>query len=116
MTSPTEGSNIIHYSDKHNTTVSGIIGQQEECVHNTASKDNNTPHDDLSTALDEQHSVGGICMVAQTSKCLQFHPARIQKISGNTVSVMYLSTNEEDIIPVGSQVRSIEQVELVIER
>ena len=64
MTSPTEGSNIIHYSDKHNTTVSGIIGQQEECVHNTASKDNNTPHDDSSIEKGEQYSEGDICMVA----------------------------------------------------
>ena len=55
-------------------------------------------------------------MVAQSSKCLQFHTDRIQNISGNTVSVMYLSTNEKGIIPVGSQVRSIEQVGRGIER
>ena len=64
MTSPTEGSNIIHYSDKNNTTVSGLIGQQEVCTHNTASKDNNTPQDDSSIEKGEQYSEGDICMVA----------------------------------------------------
>ena len=43
MTSPTEGSNTIHCSDKNNTTVSGLIGQQEERTHDTASKNNNNP-------------------------------------------------------------------------
>ena len=46
-------------------------------------------------------------MVAQTSRCLQFHTTRIQTISGNNISVIYLSTNEHDIIPLGPQVRSL---------
>ena len=55
-------------------------------------------------------------MVDHTSKCLQFHTARIQKISVNTVAVMYLSTNEKDIVPIRHQVQSSEQVGRDIER
>ena len=55
-------------------------------------------------------------MVAQTSKCLQFHTARMQKILVNTVAVMYLSTSEKGIVPTGHQVQSSEQVGGVIER
>ena len=88
----------------------GKIGQYETITNRTASKDNDTQQDDSSTALDEQYSVGDICMVAQTSKCLQFHTALIQKTSVNTVAVMYLSTNEKGIIHIGYQVQSIEQV------
>ena len=51
MTSPTEGLNTLHYSEKNNTTVSGLIEQQEERKHNTASKDNNTPQGDSSTEM-----------------------------------------------------------------
>ena len=69
--------------------------------------DNNITQDDSSIEKGEQYSVGDICMVAQTSRCLQFHTTRIQTISGNNISVIYLSTNEHDIIPLGSQVRSL---------
>ena len=55
-------------------------------------------------------------MVDHTSKCLEFHTARIQKISVNTVAVMYLSTNEKDIVPIRHQVQSSEQVGRDIER
>ena len=37
-------------------------------------------------------------MVAQTSSCLQYHTTRIKTISGNNLSVVYLSTNEKNII------------------
>ena len=58
----------------------------------------------------EKYSEGDIFIVAQTSRCLQFHTARIQKISGNNVSVVYLSTNKKDIIPLGYQVRLLKHV------
>ena len=45
-------------------------------------------------------------MIAQTSRCLQFHTTRIQTISGNNVSVVYLSTNEKEIIPLEPQVQA----------
>ena len=70
----------------------------------------------MSVEKEEQYSEGDICIVAQTSRCLQFHTARIQTISGNTVSVVYLSTNEKDIIPFGSQVRSLKYVGRGIEK
>ena len=40
-------------------------------------------------------------MVAQTSSCLQYHTTRIKTISGNNLSVVYLSTNEKNIIHQG---------------
>ena len=101
MIHPTTDSNTIPYSTTHTTMVSGNIGQHETIQNKTASKDNDTQQDDSLTALDKQYSVGDICMVAQTSKCLQFHTARIQKISVNIVAVMYLSTNEKGIVPIG---------------
>ena len=55
-------------------------------------------------------------MVTHTSKCLQFYTAQLQKIAVNTVAVMYISTNEKGIIPIGLQVQSIEQVGRGIER
>ena len=61
-------------------------------------------------------------MVAQTFKCLQFHNARIQKISVSTVAVIYIyiyiyiSTNEQGIVHIGSQVQSSKHVGRGIER
>ena len=55
-------------------------------------------------------------MVARTSRCLQFHTTKIQTISGNNILVIYLSTNEHDIIPLGPQVRSLQHVGQGIER
>ena len=68
MTSSTEDSKTIHYSNKNNTTALGIIGQYEELKNNTASKNNNTPQDDSSMEKGEQYSKGDICIVAQTSR------------------------------------------------
>ena len=106
MIHPTEDSTTVHYSAKSNTTVSGQIGQHETITNSTVSKDNNTQQEDSSMVRDEQSSAGDICMVAQTSKCLQFHTARIQTISGNTVSFIYLSTKEKYIIHIPPFFRS----------
>ena len=116
MIHPTTDSNTIPYSTTHTTMVSGNIGQHETIQNKTASKDNDTQQDDSLTSLDKQYSVRDICMVAQTSKCLHFHTARIQKISVSTVAVIYISTNEQGIIPIGSQVQSSEHVGRGIER
>ena len=51
MTSPIGDSDTLQYSVINNTTVSGLIEQQEERKHNTASKDNNTPQGDSSTEM-----------------------------------------------------------------
>ena len=83
MIHPTTDSNTIPYSTTNTTMVSGNIGQHETIQNKTASKDNDTQQDDSLTSLDKQYSVRDICMVAQTSKCLHFHTARIQKISVN---------------------------------
>ena len=88
MTHTTEDTSTIYYSEKHNTTVSGLLEQQDESKHNTTSKDTNTIQDDSSTEKGEQYSMGDICVVAQTLRCLQFHTARIQTISGNNISVI----------------------------
>ena len=55
-------------------------------------------------------------MVAQTYIYLQFHSTRIQTISANDISVIYLSTNEKEIIPLGLQARSLEHIGRGIER
>ena len=95
---------------------SGNIGQHETIQNKISNNNNDTQQDDSSTALENQYSVGDICMVIQTSKCLQFHTARIQKISVSTVAVIYLSTNEQSIVPMGPQMKSSEQVGRGIER
>ena len=101
MIHSTKGSTTISYLTTNTTTVSVKIGQHETRTNSTASKDSDTPQDDSSTALDKKYSVGDMCMVTQTSKWLQFRTSRIQKTSDNTVSVVYLLTNESGINSIG---------------
>ena len=90
MINTTEDTSTMHYSGNSNTAVSGLLECQDKSKHNTTSKDNNTTQDGSSTEKGEQYSVGCICMVAQTSRCLQFHTARIQTVHRNNLSVIYL--------------------------
>ena len=115
MIPPTSDLHTKSYSPTTTTMVSGNIGQKT-IQNKTSNNNNDTQQDDSSTAHEKQYSMVEICMVAQTSKCLQFHTARIQKISVSTVAVIYISTNEQGIIPIGSQVQSSEHVGRGIER
>lgn len=110
MVSTTEKTSTIYYSGRNKTMVSGLLEQQDGRKHNKASTDNNTTQDNSSIENGEQYSVGDMCMVAQIYRYLQFYTARIQLISGNDILVIYLSTNEKDIIRLGPQVRSLEHV------
>ena len=47
------------------------------------------------------YEVGDVCMVSQTPRCLQYHPARITNIENNLCKVTYLTTNLSDVIPGG---------------
>ena len=49
-------------------------------------------------------------MVSQTSRCLQFHPARITNIENNMFSVIYLTTKALEVIPGKEQIQSLVQV------
>ena len=49
-------------------------------------------------------------MIAQTNKCLQFHTACISQILEETLIVRYLSTNEKDNIPIGPQVKLLNEI------
>ena len=44
----------------------------------------------------KEYTVGGICMVAQTSNFLQFHTAHISQTLGSTLTVRYLNNSESD--------------------
>ena len=90
MTNTTKDTSTMHYSENNNTAVSGLLEYQDESKHNITSKDNNTTKEGSSTEKGEQYSVGGICMVAHTSRCLQFYTARIQTMHRNHISVIYL--------------------------
>ena len=48
-------------------------------------------------------------MVSQTKNYLQFHTVIITVILGSTLFVRYLTTNEVDNIPIGSQVKLLDQ-------
>ena len=56
------------------------------------------------------YAVGDVCMVSQTPRCLQYHPARITNIENNLCKVTFLTTNLSDVIPGGIQIRTLRQV------
>ena len=56
------------------------------------------------------YAVGEVCMVSQTPRCLQYHPARITNIENNLFVVKYLTTSLSDVIPGGIQIRKLGQV------
>ena len=49
-------------------------------------------------------------MVSQTKNYLQFHTVIITVILGSTLFVRYLTTSEVDNIPIGSQVKLLDQI------
>ena len=56
------------------------------------------------------YAVGDVCMVSQTPRCLQYHPARITNIKNTLFAVTYLTTSLSDVIPEGVQKRTLRQV------
>ena len=49
-------------------------------------------------------------MVSQTSRFLQFHSVCITQIVVNNLSILYLTTKASDVLPMGSQVKSLDLV------
>ena len=72
--------------------------------------DKNNTSDDSKIVQEVKYAVGDICMISQSSRCLQFHPACITQIVDNNLSILYLTTTLCDAIPMGHQVRSLYQV------
>ena len=56
------------------------------------------------------YEVGEVCMVSQTLRCLQYHPARITNIEHNLFEVKYLTTSLSDVLPGGIQIQKLGQV------
>ena len=57
-----------------------------------------------------EYAVGDICMVSQTNKCLQFHTTHIIQTLDNTLTVRYLKNSESRNIPMGPQIKLLNQI------
>ena len=93
-----------YYSGRDDRIASLVSTSQEGNKQNEERIDKLAVLDHSNKASVEKYTVGEICMVAQTRRCLQFHTTSILKISETTLSVIYLTTKERDIIPLGSYV------------
>ena len=108
--STTEQATQVYYSGKDDRIASVVPASQEGNKQDEERIDELTTRDHSNKVSGEKYAVGDMYMVAQINRFLRFHTVSIHKISETALSVIYLTTKERDIIPLGPQVRSLDHL------
>ena len=90
--------------------MSGALTSQDGNQQQGDRMNKNNTDDDARIGHRVQYTVGDICIVSQTNKYIQFYPTSITRIADHHLSIIYLTTKASDIIHIGPQVRSLDQV------